>query len=268
MRRRLPMAELAPRSAVIWRGESLLEPAAPIVAIATGLGADRSSNSKTGDMVQTWILSAVQHPAEAIASGADRAICGDCPHRRQPNGSRSCYVSLATGLGAVGRQLVAGRYPEISLTTAAAACAGRVVRLGAYGDPAAVPAEIWIELLHRSAGWTGYTHAWRRADRRLRPIVMASVDDPIEQIWARAEGWRTFRVRRVAADGTAEPLRLGEIACPASAEAGHRTTCADCQLCDGARATDGRRSIAIVDHSAAARGRLQRAARQLGANCG
>jgi hypothetical protein len=75
---------------------------------------------------------------------------------------------------------------------------------------------------------------------------MASVDTPSEADQAAASGWRYFRVTPF---GDANKLQ-GEISCPASAEAGKRTVCADCKLCDGARHQDARKNIVIQDHSA------------------
>ena len=40
-----------------------------------------SNNSKTGDMPQTWILVKNVNPIEAVNTGADKLICGDCKHR-------------------------------------------------------------------------------------------------------------------------------------------------------------------------------------------
>ena len=48
-----------------------------IVCIATF----NSSNRKTGDEVQTWILYKHEAPNIAIDTGKDEAICGDCKHR-------------------------------------------------------------------------------------------------------------------------------------------------------------------------------------------
>lgn len=244
-------------SSVIWRGVSLLDGVTPIVVVATGLD-EQSGNTKTGGMVQTWILIDRMHPKDAIDTGADAAICGDCPHRKI-DGRRSCYVSLATGLSVVGRRVRDGVYPVTALDDAAELCRGRSVRLGAYGDPAAVPFEVWERLLRHAKRWTGYTHQWKRADRRLRTLLMASVDHATEHTWAELEGWRTFRVRKVDATGAPEPLKPGEIVCPASHEAGQRTTCERCGLCDGSRGLgDRRRAIAIVDHSTSALARQRR----------
>lgn len=57
-----------------------------------------------------------------------------------------------------------------------------------------------------------------------------------------ALGWRTFRTRLQT-----EPARPDEIVCPASDEAGHRTTCEACNLCTGG-ARGAARSIVIQAH--------------------
>jgi hypothetical protein len=74
-------------------------------------------------------------------------------------------------------------------------------------------------------------------------MLMASADSAQDQQDATAQGWRTFRVR--TADDT---LEQREIACPASDEAGKRTSCDSCGLCDGARTEDRRANIAIIVH--------------------
>jgi len=45
----------------------------------------------------------------------------------------------------------------------------------------------------------------------------------------------------------AAPKLADEVTCPASKEAGHRTTCADCCLCGG-KAVKTRKSIVINSH--------------------
>ena len=123
--------------------------------------------------------------------------------------------------------------------------AGRVVRLGSYGDPAAVPSHVWRALVHKAKGWVGYTHQWRIRES-LHNLCMASVDDPKEYEEAKAMGWRTFRVR--TAD---EQLMTREIMCPAADEAGNKTTCEKCRLCAGT--SKPAKDIAIIVHGAKAR---------------
>jgi hypothetical protein len=116
------------------------------------------------------------------------------------------------------------------------------VRLGAYGDPAAVPSRVWDKILSVAGGWTGYTHQWRGCDPRLMRYVMASCETAEDVATARRAGYRTFRVLLPG-----EPLLHGEFACPASAEAGKRRTCETCGACDGAK-QGSNASPAIIVH--------------------
>ena len=69
------------QSAILWAGRSAID-GSPIALVATGLGRS-SRNEKTGGIVQTWIIRTDMSPTDAVATGADAAICGDCPHRGQ-----------------------------------------------------------------------------------------------------------------------------------------------------------------------------------------
>lgn len=217
---------------ILWAGPSALD-GAPIVVIATGIrGA--SANSKTGAMVQTWIIRRDMHPSEAIKTGDDASICGDCIHRRrmmteeeqEEHGrqfDRSCYVRMDP-VASVWRCYLDGGYAWASaadwerLSTLS-------VRAGSYGDPAAVPLWVWAQLQPK----TGYTHQWRRPEfADLRRHVMASCDWPADRSDAAAAGWRTFRVREEH-----EPLMPGEFLCPASEEGGVRMDCNRCGACNG-----------------------------------
>jgi hypothetical protein len=77
---------------IIDRGLSPID-GQPYVAILTL----KSTNRKTGDMAQVWILREDINPVEAVQSGKDVSICGDCPHRKQQDGTRSCYVNVGQG---------------------------------------------------------------------------------------------------------------------------------------------------------------------------
>jgi hypothetical protein len=230
---------------VFYRGPSPID-GAPIVAIATL----DSRNSKTGDMVQTWILREDISPLVAIQSGADRSICGNCVHRGDVDQERTCYVDAARAPSMVFDAYHRGQYIDLSEDpdTIAMLMRDRIVRMGAYGDPAMVPIKQWRMLLAGSAGRTGYTHAWRRMwSQALKPYVMASVDSVKEQDIARAMGWRTFRVRTET-----EGLQVNEFACPASPEGGLRKQCITCKACDGADRA-GKASAAIIVHGSMAK---------------
>ena len=227
--------------AILWSGPSEID-GGPVVAIVTGLSPALSKNQKTGPMAQTWILRSDVAPRRAVELGLDRSICGDCGLRQG-----ACYVTLHHGPRAVFSSYVAGAYPtidELGFDWAR----HQVIRFGAYGDPAAVPAAIWFKLAAHAAGHTGYTHQWRDARfQALRFLLMASVDTPDEAWAARAAGWRTFRVRLPE-----DPMLPTEAQCPASIEAGRRTSCFDCMQCDGARLHDVRSNYVTIAHGSGA----------------
>ena len=242
--------------AVIYKGPSMID-GAPIVAVITGF-IDPSKNEKTGPMLQVWILRSDLPPTEAAHNGADESVCGNCPARGRliadalhgtRNVERTCYVLLHNAPLSVYRAFHNGNYFDATTDAARRAVgAAQIIRMGAYGDPAALPLYVWRSLLAEAGDWTGYTHQWREA-AGLKRWCMASTDTPEEYEQARAGGWRSFRVR-----GHDEPLLSGERVCPASDEAGKLTQCIKCRACSG---TDGRghSSIAIYVHGKGAKAR-------------
>ncbi len=227
-----------PRSEVIWRGPSRLN-GEPIVAILTGLD-DSSKNPKTGHMVQLWILPADVAPHEAIKTGEDAAICGDCPRRpsvARENGLTVCYVAKRAFQAP--RSVWASTYSRgTNKMRALSRLRGKALRFGAYGDPAALPVELVAELADAAGSWTGYTHSWRSRPE-LAAWLMASCDSPADATEARASGWRYFRADE---DRDAVPAK-GEVSCPAVSG---RATCATCGLCRGN--ASGAKSVWIAAH--------------------
>jgi hypothetical protein len=223
---------------IIYRGASLLD-GKPIVVVAiTG----ESKNGKTGNLVQTYIMrDNGKSPVESARLWEDVSVCGDCKHRRGTGGS--CYVNLGQGARSVMDGIMRGIYPLDDGYMAAAAVFNRKVRLGTYGDPAAVPAWVWEGLLHTAAGHTGYTHQWASGKaEHVKRWCMASVDTLGETVRAQAAGWRTFRV--TAPDTVGAFAR--EMPCPASEEQGKRLTCETCMACSGGDSKKA--SVTIVVH--------------------
>ena len=110
---------------------------------------------------------------------------------------------------------------------------GLRVRVGAAGDPAAVPSSVWSELLSTCENFTGYTHQWDKEQYQdLQGLFLASVDNARENEKARALGWSTFFVTDSEEEAKQEGTR-----CLASAGKtdtnGLPTTCASCMLCNG-----------------------------------
>lgn len=223
--------------AIIYNGPSLLD-GKPIVVIATY----SNRNSKTGRVVQTYIIRADINPLEASKTGEDYSICGDCvmrgtptsdPERKQAKGRR-CYVNLGQGVLIVYKAFLRGVYQAGAARDMGR---GRFVRVGTYGDPGAVPSYVWDELLSEATTWTAYSHqsGWR-------PDIAMQSADTYAQAWAHwRAGRRTFRV----ITGIEHLDKAHEALCPASKEAGQRVQCTACKLCKGGTAA---KSIAIVEH--------------------
>jgi len=120
---------------------------------------------------------------------------------------------------------------------------GRNVRLGAYGDPAAVPFAIWAGMLEGSSGNTGYTHQWRTCDARFASIVMASCDFEWEVAKAERKGYRAFAPVKA---GTEFDKRTN-MHCPAAKETGFKRTCDSCMQCGGTSSAS-RKHVVIFEH--------------------
>ena len=128
------MAKLNLNGRILWEGLSPVD-GAPIVCIVTGLN-KRSANGKTGSMLQIWILRQDLHPVEAFLTA--QSVCGDCVHHGLAQGS--CYVNWGQAPRSIWECYRRGGYPPIG--DAWHLFNGAVVRLGAAGDPAMVPAEV------------------------------------------------------------------------------------------------------------------------------
>lgn len=259
-------------SLILWEGNSAID-REPIVVVATGVlgprGGGASDNKKTGKMTQIWIMPRAASPMNAIMDGRDRSVCGDCqlrPLLAQQAGKKLagmdrevCYlisqIRAARGPAVVWRTYLRGRYPHaVTKDIPRLVSNPNGVRWGAWGDPLAVPMEhlkqdsILSPLT--TIRHTGYTHRWHdlagQDEAWAQSWLMASVDSEAEAKIAWSRGWRTFRVLDRVAD---HKLKGREISCPASKEAGNKSTCAKCNLCRGN--APGQRvipSITIVKH--------------------
>lgn len=110
-----------------------------------------------------------------------------------------------------------------------------MLRLGAYGDPAALPEKVIKSLTKASGKWTGYTHQHNHT--WLQPYCMASVETTLDAMRLQKLGWRTFR------QGT--NVLKNEVTCP---HVTHKVQCIDCKLCDGHKINDKRKNIVIPNH--------------------
>jgi len=239
---------------VLYKGPSRID-GETIVAILTL----QSTNIKTGNMAQLWIMREDTPPHIAKKQGKDVSVCGDCPIKKE------CYVVLFQGplsvynaykrgtydgMGyfnsPIPKSLYKGRIPDRDLSQLS-------IRFGAYGDPAALP--IWLinAITQNCKDFTGYTHSWKRFPG-LSKYFMASVESIALKDKAKKLGFRTFRV--IPKSGVTPSAYIGlpinpknkEITCPAENKG---KQCLDCMLCNGAKqAAD----ITITAHGARAGG--------------
>lgn len=203
---------------IIGRSPSLLN-GESVVAIATGVHTP-TSNSKTGRMIQTWIIPENVKPTAAVKAGLDQATCGTCPLA----GGKGCYVNPVP-LNNVQAKYLKGEYPALDIAKMHDDLYWQSLRIGSYGEATALPFEVWEPLLNTVRYWTGYTHQWRTCDRRWQRYLMASVESLEDAAIAQEMGWKTFRI------GLA-PTR-GEIQCPNTLD--KSIQCRDCRLCNGSQ---------------------------------
>jgi len=197
----------------------------PFVVIMTM----KTTNRKTSDMIQVWILRDDVNPVAAVTTGDDITICGDCPHRKQPDGTRSCYVNVGQAPLSIWKAYKRGVYGKLSDLNPSD-IEGRKIRWGAYGDPALISPTLFATINEHAAGHTGYTHQWRQPWAQwCKGIFQASCDGMADYLDASAHGWRTFAVVPKGSQAYSGKL------CPATAE-NSQAQCASCSLCNGAKA--------------------------------
>ena len=117
-------------------------------------------------------------------------------------------------------------------------CKGTYVRFGTYGEHSLHPYELIQDIVKVADNWTGYTHQWKKKVD-LSPFFMASTHTDAEDKDAKFVGFRSF----IATD----EIIKGAVNCPASKEAGYKSTCSKCGLCSGTEGK-GSKSIYIFNH--------------------
>jgi hypothetical protein len=206
---------------VIYQGKSRID-GKPIVAYLTNVFT-KSRNTKIGDMVQLFILCQDMSPLSASVTGDDKSVCGNCPQRHFLGGG--CYVNVAKGVNQSWKSWKNGNYVLYNPIEHDKLLANRMIRLGAYGEPTAIPIRI-IKYLAKLTKCVGYTHRWHLAKNQpLKGILMASVDNIEQFLSAQKSGWGTFRAKT----GQCE-LMPGERTCNNESKG---LTCDKCMLCGG-----------------------------------
>lgn len=202
----------------------------------------QSHNTKTGPMIQSWILPKNISPVDACRQGKDECICGQCIHRgdKARKVTRTCYVRLDTAPSSVWKAYKRNRYPLFY--NSVVDLSDRMLRIGTFGDPAAIPFTVWQCLLDSSGikKYTGYTSLWSKPFAvDFKVLCMASVSCVAERAQACELGWRTFRV---VPKYDSSQLLAGEKWCNAL---DGETQCTRCLRCRGSKS---RCSIVIPVH--------------------
>lgn len=216
---------------IVYKGKSEID-GENVIAIAT---AEKNQNRKIGDIVQIWIIKPDINPILAKRLGEDISICGDCKHRD----FKTCYVNLGHGPNQIFKAFHNDKYIKLDDNSI---FENAIVRIGAYGDPAAIPIHVWDKIAVYAENILGYTHQWNKKKfQLLKSYCMASVETEAEFDKAQSLLWRTFRVKL-----DHEPAFNTEMRCPASAEMGNKLTCEQCQSCSGAG--NSKKSVVINFH--------------------
>jgi len=192
------------------------------IVIGTGFKTP-TSNEKTGNMLQVWILLEDVEPTAAVKSGLDATtICTGCPFAS----GEGCYVTVHQAPLSVWRSYHRGNYPEALPKDYDALFNGRKVRFGAYGNPTLLPLSKVKAIAKASSGWTGYFHNWQQMPaakaEAYNRFFMASTETESSYNLASNLGLRTFHASPVQPSNTVE--------CVSDS---HGISCADCQLCQG-----------------------------------
>ena len=212
---------------ILFKGKSLINNK-PIVVIATGLKAV-TSNKKTGDMIQTWILYDGIEPHKAFKLREyGSSVCGNCPHAGYNN--NSCYVKWFHAPLNVYKAYKNNRYDYFDGNYEI--FRNKSIRFGSCGDPTLIPIDIVKNIIEVSKNHTGYTHQWKNQFAiRFKGLLQASVDSFDEYLKASSLGFKCFYVKHESVE---DPDNF--IHCMASIEKGNKTNCNTCNLCDGSKA--------------------------------
>jgi len=189
----------------------------PYVVIATV----KTSNKKTGNMIQIWFLLENINPVEAVKLKLDvNSICFGCIFA----GGNGCYVNVGQAPLSIWKCFKRGSYASIDPVHYQSIFSGRKVRFGAYGNPTLLPLSIVKAIATVSNGWTGYFHDWKTNPlaKEYARYFMASTETESSYALARSLNYRVFHVSPIQPADTMECLAETK-----------QMQCADCKLCSG-----------------------------------
>jgi hypothetical protein len=231
---------MSKNSIKVWQGEHIFVALSGIIRPST--------NIKTDDMIQVYIMCNDEPPTVASESGLESLVCGNCQLRKHNafDKSRACYVNLGHAPDAVWHSVVDDEVEDVPLFLPP-------VRMGAHGEPVMIPRDVFMSIVEACGRQlTGYTHQWFSMTHSERTFwqrwLMASVDhkalrqhshkyvNDVDALaaYAQRRGWRTFSMGG----------QVNSIMCPNTT---HGIKCVDCLLCNGTH-RGNRVSIHIEPH--------------------
>ena len=180
----------------------------------------------------------------------DKHNCKSCKFSYNQNGGKSggCYthrnyslMGLKSKLGRLHRMNTSfERFNKKKFNEFIEFCKTyevNLLRFGSYGEGISMTLNVIEDLISISKNYNSYTHQWHlKSVQPYKERFMASCDNPIEEKIAQDMGWKTFTIGGNSG-----------INCPASKEAGKKTTCNSCALCGGVKGK-GNVSIWINKH--------------------
>ena len=185
-----------------------------------------SSNDKTGDLIQTYLIDKKLMHEETVNFGSK---CLECAMLSK------CYVnkdklSVRNALKRLESDSKTTSYELVSFDEALKHLkkAEKGLRLGTYGDPSILPLSDIEKLVNVSRMHTGYTHFWREIPTKYSRFLMASTECNADDLFSESLGYRAFRV--LLKDKKEHTINDNFIECLNSS---HDKTCLECKLCNG-----------------------------------
>ena len=196
----------------------------------------KTSNRKTGNMIQLWIILSDHSPVDGVKSGLDAlTICTGCKFAS----GNGCYVNVGQAPLQIWKSYKANKYPKLDPFLYDNVFNGRKVRFGAYGNPSLIPLSIIKMITEVCDGWTGYFHDWQQMSKQKAQAYgqyfMASTETNDSVRRAKEKNLRFFHVSPEQPKDTIECLSDSR-----------GLSCDLCQLCKGNRI--GAKSIWINPH--------------------
>jgi hypothetical protein len=194
--------------------------------------------------VRTCVFKGSKIDPSVFFSLAD-SVCFDCPF----NSYLKCYthkymqfsgfISMLKSISREYNTLEQFNTIEEKQSEIIEMCKDKYIRFGTYGEPTLIPIELVSTMVEVSKSHTGYTHQWAK-NENYTAYFMASTHNLAQAFQAQRKGFRSFlAVKNQLSEEAA-------IICPASKEAGFKSTCEKCGLCSGQR--KGKKHIQIIEH--------------------